>query len=138
MAREVSVGRSINREQIITITLMTILVVVGVLTKTERAPANVERVFEMILDPIRIAIPLLLLGIPKLREKIGVTQFFCVLGLICVLFTVASEAFRATAGFWLIVPAYIMYALLLVHASRKVPSPSWAAFAVCLALAPVF
>lgn len=134
MQRELSVRKTLNVEQIVTLVLMTLLVVGGVLIKMERAP----EAFERLLDPARLAIPLFLLGLPKLRKKIGVSSFFCILGLICVALTMGSEELRATPGFWLIVPAYVVYAAMIVHASRKAPSPSWAALAVCLALAPVF
>lgn len=134
MHREVRIARPQVSEKTLVLITMLAIIAIGVLSKMDRAPFALER----LLDPVRLAIPVGLLMLPRLRKTLGLSTGFAFLGVACVSLTIASEEFAATPAFWLIVPAYMIYAAMLIHASRRASSSSIAALAICLALAPVF
>ncbi|ARU40061.1 hypothetical protein CCB80_02480 [Armatimonadetes bacterium Uphvl-Ar1] len=121
--------------QIGVVVFAAMMLVFGFLVKIDRAPSFGE----MVLDPVRLAIPMVLLFSLSLRQKIGVTRRFAMVGLVCVGLTVMSEVYRGSFGNWLLIPAFVSYAWMLGHCwKEKGIDSSWAGLALCLVLAPVF
>lgn len=121
--------------QIGVVVFATLMVVLGFLVKLDRAPSFGE----IVLDPVRLAIPLFLLASMKLRLKIGVSRQFAMVGFVCVGLTVLSEVFRGSFGNWLLIPAFAAYVWMLGHCWKtKGVDSSWAGLALCVVLAPIF
>lgn len=128
-------GVGLNKVQIGAVALAFCVVVLGFMVKLERAPSFGE----LVLDPVRLLVPILILSFAGLRKKLGVTRQFAMMGIACVGLTMLSEAFRTSYGALFLVPAFAVYVWMLGHCwkNRGVDS-SWAGLALCLMLAPVF
>jgi hypothetical protein len=135
---KVAVGsrsEGLNRSQLVMVILATCVVILGFLVKLDRAPSFGE----MVLDPVRLMVPVMILALSGLRKKLGVTRQFAMMGIACVGLTMLSEVFRLSFGAFLLVPAFAIYVWMLGHSwkNRGIDS-SWAGLALCLMLAPVF
>ncbi len=128
-------AKGLNSTQIAAVVLATCVVVLGFMVKLERAPSFGE----LVLDPVRLLVPIVLLCFESLRKKIGVTRQFAMMGIACVALTMMSEAFRHSFGVIPLALAFVVYIWMLGHCwkTRGVDS-SWAGLALCFMLAPVF
>jgi hypothetical protein len=124
----------LNGTQWATIVMGFALVSMAFLVKIDRAPSYAE----LLLDPIRLMIPLVLMFAAGLREKLGITRRFAQVGFLCVLLTVLSEVFSA-AGIWFLIPAFAAFVWMLANCRRSgTIDSSWAGLVLCLVMAPVF
>lgn len=134
-AGQISVDSKVNGLQIGAIALMALVLALGFAVKLDRAPSFME----LVLDPIRLMVPLALLAFASLRKKIGVSRRFALLGVACVALTIASELLKATAGNVLLVGAFGIYIWLLANCRVKGNVDSGiAGLALCLIMAPIF
>lgn len=134
-AGQLSIGSKVNGHQIGAIALMALVLAIGLAVKLDRAPS----IFELVLDPIRLLVPLSLLAVTQLRKKIGVSRRFALMGVACVGLTIASELLRGIGGNVLLVGAFAIYVWLLANCRVKGNVDSGVAgLALCLIMAPIF
>ncbi|QYK54365.1 MAG: hypothetical protein KF824_05575 [Fimbriimonadaceae bacterium] len=132
---QISVGNRVNGHQIGAIVLMALVLCVGLAVKLDRAPS----IFELILDPVRLMVPISLLAFSQLRRKIGVSRRFALMGVACVALTIASELLKGIGGSVLLVAAFGIYVWLLANCRVKGNVDSGiAGLALCLIMAPIF
>lgn len=125
----------LNSLQIATVVFSVLVVTLGFLVKLDRAPSFGET----LLDPIRLLVPCALLFVASLRQKLGVTRRFAMLGIACVALTMLSEAFRASFGIVFLIPAFAVFVWMLGNSSKnRGIDSSWAGLALCFIMAPVF
>ncbi len=132
---QISVGSKINGHQIGAITLMVIVLALGFAVKLDRVPSFME----LVLDPVRLMVPLALLAFVNLRKKIGVSRRFALIGLACVALTITSEVLKGIAGDAFLVAAFATYIWLLGNCWTKGQVNSGVAgLALCFIMAPIF
>ncbi len=120
---------------VISIALACCLVLAGILVKIDRAPS----IAEMILDPVRLLVPVVLFSFSGLRKNLGVSRQFSVMGFVCVGSTMLSEVFRVGLGGLFLIPAFAIFMWMLGHCWKNRGADSgWVGLALCLMLAPVF
>lgn len=127
--------KSLNVTQIAVVLFAALVVALGFMVKFDRVPSFGE----LILDPIRLAVPIILLTFASLRQKVGVSRRFAMLGIVCVGLTMLSELFRASFGIAFLIPAFAVFIWMLGNCwKEKGIDSSWAGLALCLIMAPVF